>query len=192
MNTEEVIFYILAIVIVSFSVMAVKSRLVVRAATYLLFVLLATAGLYLLLDYTFLFAVQTSVYAGGIMVLFIMAIFLTHRPGKDVKLETGWKHKTAFPLMLAGIVLCGYIIIKNVNRVTTLIKTDEIPVQEIGIAMMGSGKHQYLLPFEAVSILLLACIVGAIMIARKESDHSEEPIIKDSHSKDEENISEKM
>lgn len=179
MRTEEIIFYVLAIVIVFFSIMAVKSRLVVRAATYLLFVLLATAGLYLILDYTFLFAVQTSVYAGGIMILFIMAIFLTHRPGKDVRVDTGWKPKTALPLALTGLVICGYIIVNNVNKVLTLMKTDEKPVQEIGSALMGSGKYQYLLPFEMISILLLACIVGAIMIARKEKNNPNDSISSD-------------
>lgn len=56
--TAQIIFYMLAMAITVFSIMAVTSKLIVRAATYLLFVLLATAGLYMLLGYYFLFAVD--------------------------------------------------------------------------------------------------------------------------------------
>lgn len=80
--TEQIIFYLLAIAITAFSIMAVTSKRIVRSATYLLFVLLATAGLYMLLGYYFLFSVQISVYAGGIMVLFIMLSFLPTNRGK--------------------------------------------------------------------------------------------------------------
>jgi NADH-quinone oxidoreductase subunit J len=58
---EQIIFYVLAIVIVVFSILSVTSRRILRSATYLLFVLLATAGLYLLMGYQFLFGVQVSV-----------------------------------------------------------------------------------------------------------------------------------
>ncbi|HBK31224.1 MAG TPA: NADH-quinone oxidoreductase subunit J [Porphyromonadaceae bacterium] len=171
--TEQIIFYILAIVIAVFSILAVTSKQVVRSATYLLFVLLGTAGIYMLLNYYFLFAVQVSVYAGGIMVLFIMAIFLTHKPGIDVNPQDSWKVKSSAVLSLAGLVLCGYIILNNVTRVYRFIKGDELQMQDIGTAMMGTNKYQYLLPFEVISVLLLACIVGAILIARKDNGNDE-------------------
>ena len=88
---QQIVFIILALVIAVCSVLAVTSKRVIRAATYLLFVLLATSGLFLMLNYHFLFAVQVMVYAGGIMVLFIMAIFLTHQPGKSVPTKASWK-----------------------------------------------------------------------------------------------------
>lgn len=165
--TEQIIFYLLALAITAFSILAVTSKLIVRSATYLLFVLLATAGLYMLLDYYFLFAVQVSVYAGGIMVLFIMAIFLTHKPGTEVRTRRGWKIKLSFLLSLAGLFMCGYIILNNAVRIYQFIERDAFTMQEMGTAMLGSGKNQYLLSFEMMSILLLACIVGAILIARK-------------------------
>ena len=64
-----------------FSVMAVTSRRILRAATYLLFVLISTSVIYFQLGYEFLGAVQIAVYAGGIMVLFVFAILLTRKPG---------------------------------------------------------------------------------------------------------------
>lgn len=165
---EQIIFYILALVIAVFSVLAVTSKKVIRSATFLLFVLLATAGLFLMLNYQYLFAVQVTVYAGGIMVLFIMAIFLTHKPGDEFGTRMSWKVRTSAILAFAGLFLTGFIIVKNVTRVYNYVKGSEMKMQEIGTAMMGTEKHQYLLPFEVISLLLLACIIGAILIARKE------------------------
>ena len=165
---EQIIFYILALVIAVFSVLAVTSKRVIRSATFLLLVLLATAGLFLMLNYHYLFAVQVTVYAGGIMVLFIMAIFLTHKPGDEFITKMSWKVRSSAILAIAGLLLCGIIIVENVTRVYNYVKSSEMKMQEIGTAMMGTEKHQYLLPFEVISLLLLACIIGAILIARKE------------------------
>ncbi len=164
---QHILFLILAAIIAGGSVMAVISRKIIRAATYLLFVLIATAGLYLLMDYHFLAAVQLAVYAGGIMVLFIFSILLTHQPGKDVQYEKPSRMIVAFLAASAGLGVCGYIIYNNVYKAYSYITHGEIDMQTIGITMMGTDKYQYLLPFEAISILLLACIIGGIMIARK-------------------------
>ena len=164
---EQIIFYILAAVIVICSLLAVTTQKIIRSATFLLFVLLATAGLYLLLDYHFLFAVQIAVYAGGVMVLFIFAILLTHQPGQDVKFEKPGRMALSAFCALAGLVICGHIIFHNVNKFYVYVAGKEIDMQELGLTMMGTDKYNYLLPFEAISILLLACIIGGIMIARK-------------------------
>ena len=74
MDSQNIMFVILAVVIVLSSVATVVTKSIVRAATYLLFVLLGTAGMYFLMGYTFLGAVQTMVYAGGIIVLYVFAI----------------------------------------------------------------------------------------------------------------------
>ena len=74
-------FVILAVIMVLSSIGTVVTKSIIRAATYLLFVLLGTAGMYFLMGYTFLGAVQTMVYAGGIIVLYVFAILLTE--GKD-------------------------------------------------------------------------------------------------------------
>ncbi|VBB48165.1 conserved membrane hypothetical protein [uncultured Paludibacter sp.] len=171
---QQIIFYILALVIVVFSVMAVTSRRIIRSATYLLFVLLGTAGLYLLLNYHFLFAVQIAVYAGGIMVLFIMAIFLTHRPEKHTESQQGKKYVFAALLSITGLVITGFIIVTNVTRIYNYVTENEINMQDIGSALMGYEKYQYVLPFEVVSVLLLACIIGAILIARPEKNEEKQ------------------
>jgi len=166
---QQIIFYILALIISVFSIMAVTSKRLIRSATYLLFVLLATAGLFLIMGYHYLFAVQTAVYAGGIMVLYIFAVLLTQKPGERITPEPMKQRVLAIILSSVGFVFCGYIIISNFNKVYTLVSQDELNTKDIGLTLMGTDKFQYLLPFEVVSILLLACIVGAIMIARKRS-----------------------
>ncbi len=164
---EQIIFYVLATIIVFSTIMAVTTQKIIRSATFLLFVLLGTAGLYLLLDYHFLMAVQIAVYAGGVMVLFIFAILLTTEPGRDIKFEKPGRMFVAALAAFAGLGICGHIIFYNVNKFYTYVTQSELQMQDIGMAMMGTDKYQYLLPFEAISILLLACIIGGIMIARK-------------------------
>ncbi|MFV0471626.1 MAG: NADH-quinone oxidoreductase subunit J [Paludibacteraceae bacterium] len=171
---QQIIFYVLAAAIVIFSILTVISRNIIRSATYLLFVLLGTAGLYLMLNYHFLFAVQIAVYAGGIMVLFIMAIFLTHRPGKKIEVQSKKKYISALLLAIAGIAVSGVIILKNFTTICSYTIGNEINMKEIGQTLMGYEKHQYVLPFEVVSVLLLACIIGAILIARPEKNEEKQ------------------
>ena len=164
---EQIIFYVLAAIIVFSTIMAVTTQKIIRSATFLLFVLLGTAGLYLLLEYHFLMAVQIAVYAGGVMVLFIFAILLTHEPGVDVKFEKPGRMFISAVAALAGLGICGHIIFYNVNKFYNYVTQSELSMQDVGMAMMGTDKYQYLLPFEAISILLLACIIGGLMIAKK-------------------------
>ena len=149
---ETVIFYFLAAFITVFSLLTVTTTRMVRSATYLLFVLFGTAGIYFLLGYTFLGSVQIMVYAGGIVVLYVFSILLTSGEGdKAVKLK-----RSKF---LAGL--------KHKFLATTDLKPIEVSFSTIGQQMFSSDKYGYLLPFEAASILLLACIVGGLLIARK-------------------------
>ena len=166
-----VVFYILAAIIVVSSILAVTSKRMLRAATYLLFVLLSMAGLYLLLNYHFLAAVQLAVYAGGILILFIFAILLTSPKGD--RTESADKGKVVIGLIAAvgGFAVTMFVIAKHVflyaDPNPTLTGDHEINMKVIGNALMGTGKYQYLLPFEVLSVLLLAAIIGGIIIAKK-------------------------
>ena len=84
-NLETIVFYFLAAFISVFSILTVTTRRMVRSATYLLFVLFGTAGIYFLLGYTFLGSVQIMVYAGGIVVLYVFSILLTSGEGDTLK-----------------------------------------------------------------------------------------------------------
>ena len=76
MTATQIMFVLFSAMIVVFSIMTVTSRKILRAAVYLLFVLVSTAGLYFMLNYQFLAAVQLTLYAGGIVVLIIFSILL--------------------------------------------------------------------------------------------------------------------
>ena len=156
----------LALFIAVCSVLAVTTSRILRAATYLLFVLFGTAGIYFQLNYSFLGAVQLLIYAGGITVLYVFSILLTSSQGdKSERLKNG-KMVTGVVSTLAGLGICLFVMLKN-EFLPSHFTPGELHVQTIGHTLMGMGKYQYVLPFEVISILLLACIVGGIMIARK-------------------------
>lgn len=168
MEASSIIFYILAACAAVFSIMAVTSTKILRSATYLLFVLIATAGFYMLLNYHFIAAVQVSVYAGGIVVLYVFAILLTSAKGDQI--EQGDKKKRWFGAGAAalGLGLLAYVLKSTVfQTINPATPEGEINMKVIGRALMGGERYQYVLPFEVLSVLLLACIVGGILIARK-------------------------
>lgn len=164
---ETVVFYFLAAFITVFSLLTVTTTRMVRSATYLLFVLFGTAGIYFLLGYTFLGSVQIMVYAGGIVVLYVFSILLTSGEGdKAVRLKRS-KFLAGLGTTVAGAAIVLFITLKHKFLATTDLKPVEISFSTIGQQMFSSDKYGYLLPFEAVSLLLLACIVGGLLIARK-------------------------
>jgi NADH-quinone oxidoreductase subunit J len=170
MTINLIIFGLLGAFIIISSILAVTTKRMMRAATYLLFVLVGTAGLYLFLNYHFLAAVQLAVYAGGILVLFIFAIFLTSEKGDKTEPHDKRRVLSGIFTGLAGIAVVFFVIFKHqfLFPDNAVIAGDEqISMKVIGHALMGTEKYQYLLPFEALSILLLACIIGGILIARK-------------------------
>ena len=106
-----VMYWIIVASIIIFSILTVTTRRILRAATYLLFTLFATAGLYFKLDYEFLGAVQIAVYAGGIVVLVVFSILLTTKPGDASSQLTSRRRLfggVASALALAGL---GYAVV---------------------------------------------------------------------------------
>lgn len=110
-----IVFAVLALIIVVFSFLAVTSRRILRAVTYLLFVLFATAGLYFQLDYQFLGAVQLTIYAGGIIVLYVFSILLTSGVGEKTEKPETKKVVPALIGALVGLVVCGWLIFPSVS-----------------------------------------------------------------------------
>ena len=162
-----IVYAIITLTIIVCSVLAVTTRKILRAATYLLFALFATAALYFKLDYAFLGAVQIAVYAGGIVVLFVFSILLTSHPGQN---STPLVSRRRFMGLIAAVAMFGvaaWSLISRAELLTATASGDNPVMKEIGEALMGTDHGQYLLPFEAISVLLLACIIGGVVIARK-------------------------
>lgn len=164
---ETVVFYFLAAFITVFSILTVTTNRMVRSATYLLFVLFGTAGIYFLLGYTFLGSVQIMVYAGGIVVLYVFSILLTSGEGDVVEKLKMSRFLPGLGATIGGAIIVVFITLKHKFITTTDVVPLEINIKTIGYHMLSDDKYGYLLPFEATSILLLACIVGGLLIARK-------------------------
>lgn len=164
---EQAVFYILSAMVVVFSILTVTSRKILRAAVYLLFVLLATAGLFFMLNFNFLAAVQLTVYAGGIVVLIIFSVMLTSHV--DEKLEAVGLKKVAFSLIavLAGAVVSISAILEYKFIPVSNAEVDS-SMKKIGTDLLSYNENGFVLPFEVISILLLAAMVGAILLARRE------------------------
>lgn len=166
MEAPAIIFYTIAAIMIVFSVLAVTSRRILRAAVYLLFALGGTAALYFMVDYFFLAAVQLIVYAGGILVLIIFSILLTTHINE--KLERPARLIVFFTavLVLGGCMMTIYTM-TNHSFVENHAAPIEASVNMIGLKMLSYGEGGYVLPFEVISILLLAAMVGAIVIAKR-------------------------
>jgi NADH-quinone oxidoreductase subunit J len=166
MSGNEFMFYLLAAIIVVFSIFTVTSRKILRSAVFLLFVLIATSGLYFMLNYQFLAAVQLTLYAGGIVVLIIFSILLTSHISE--KFEPIKAQKTIWSALAAmmGAALCIITILDYKFEATT-VAAKEVNMKVIGFDLLGYGYNGYVLPFEVISILLLAAMIASIVIAKK-------------------------
>jgi NADH-quinone oxidoreductase subunit J len=169
MNGSTIIFYLLAALTLACGVLSVSTRQIFRAAIYLLFTLVGIAGLYFWLQYEFIAAVQIVVYVGGIVVLIIFSIFLTQQAGE--KLPKQLLNRKIFSVLA---VFCGFALtMLQVYQHEFISSSEEaVPatVMNIGKKMMSVDNGGYALPFEVISMLLLAALIGCIVIALREKN----------------------
>jgi NADH-quinone oxidoreductase subunit J len=166
MNISTIIFYVLATTIIGGAFLAVTIRKIFRAAVFLLISLIGIAGLYFYLNYNFLASVQIAVYVGGIVVLIIFSIFLTAESGSSMKKPALIRVLfSALATILAGIFTLW--IIKWHHFQVNVGGAIEPSVRNMGRQMLSTTEYGYILPFEVVSILLLASMIGCIVIAIK-------------------------
>ena len=166
---ETVFFYLLAALIVGCALAVVSTKNVVRAALYLVVVFVGIVGQFILLAAEFVAVTQILVYIGAIMVLMLFGIMLTRaRIGRDVQLtHDSWPLGVVTGVALFGVM--GYALWEKWGD-------DKLPYDRRIPAGGGSNTaavsdsifSTYLIPFEVVSVLLLAALVGAIVIARKD------------------------
>ncbi len=169
---EKILFYILSSIAVASAFMTVTTGKIYRAVLYLLFTLLSIAGIYFLMDYDFIGAVQLSVYAGGIMVLFIYVVMLTEKVGEPVRKIALFRRLIAGFTSLSLMVLALIAIWTFDFPVSGMHKP--ITVEEVGHAMLHYGDGGFILPFEVISLLLLAVMIAAIVIAKSKTVKTEE------------------
>jgi NADH-quinone oxidoreductase subunit J len=167
MNGPEIIFYLLAGLTLGCGILSVTTRQIFRAAIYLLFSLVGIAGIYFWLQYEFIAAVQIVVYVGGIVVLIIFSIFLTQQAGEKLP-----RQQLQRKIFSALAVFCGFALamVQVYQHEFALPAVQAAPptVKDIGLKMLSTGDGGYALPFEVISMLLLAALVGCIVIALRE------------------------
>jgi NADH-quinone oxidoreductase subunit J len=167
MLIDTVFFYAFALITLGGAILTITRRNAVHSAISLIVSLMGVAGLYLLQHAEFLFAVQIVLYVGGIMVLFLFVIMLVNldQMARERQFNRGWM------VGLAAVVAVGVEIGYFFYRGQDSFKLGEAvaPVAAIGNTEMIADVlfHDYLLPFEIASILLLVAVVGSVVMAKK-------------------------
>ncbi len=163
----NVLFYLIVAVSLWLAWSVVSSRRILRAAVALMGVLGASAGLYLLLGFPFLAGVQVLVYVGGIVVLLVFAVMLTRSQELLEDHPSDLRHKVA---VLAGGAFFGVHLWALRGMPSARAPRVSLPASDtemLGRALLSTGADGYALPFEVVSLILLAAMIGGIVIARK-------------------------
>lgn len=160
---QNIAFGVIALVIIASALRVVTTNNVVHAALYLVMVLAGVGGLYFILGAEFVGTTQILVYIGAIIVLFLFGIMLTRAPiggESDLDNDQRWIGGLIAVLLLAVI---GYTLIDR-------FEDSELPVDTVTTTAQVSDAifGTYLVPFEVISVLLLAALVGAIVVARRD------------------------
>jgi len=166
MSASQIIFYLISAFLLVTGLLAVTARKIFRSAIWLLFSLIGIAGLFFWMDVQFIAAVQIVVYVGGIVVLIIFSIFLTQKAGDEMPQPSG--SRTIFSILsaLLGFAL-AFSLIDQYPFTARAGEVLQVNVADIGNQMLSTTEHGYVLPFEVVSMLLLAAMIGCIVIAIK-------------------------
>jgi len=162
-----ILFYVLAAMAVVLALAVVNARRLLRAAIYLMGVLTASAGLYVMLSAEFLAGIQVLVYVGGIVVLIVFAIMLT-RSAELLEDDPSLHRKIAGAI--ASIMFLA--VTGGILWATPFARLSEggpagDSARLIGQKLLDTGPQGYVLPFELISLLLLAAAIGGIVVARK-------------------------
>jgi NADH-quinone oxidoreductase subunit J len=169
MSASAIIFYLISAFILGAGLLAMTTRKIFRSAIWLLFTLIGVAALYFWLEVEFIAAVQIIVYVGGIVVLIIFSIFLTQQSGSEMPRQHLKRTIASALAALCGFGLTFLQISKYHFQPSG--KSFDWSVSKIGSQMLGTKAGGYALPFEVVSMLLLAAMIGCIVIAMKTPSH---------------------
>jgi NADH-quinone oxidoreductase subunit J len=167
--TDAFFFYFFAVLVIGGAIFTITRRNAVHSAISLIVSLIGVAGLYLLQQAEFLFAVQIVLYVGGIMVLFLFVIMLVNldQQAKERQFNRQWL------VSLACVAVVGVEIIYFMRKGASAFQVVKSPAEAVA-ATEGNTEQiatvlfsQYLLPFEIASVLLLVAVVGSVVMAKK-------------------------
>ncbi len=163
MTAENIAFFVIAVMMMLAAYSVVTTTNVVRAALSLVVVLAGVAAQYILLAAEFTAVVQVMVYIGAVVVLFLFGIMLTRaKIGEEADVDN--PNRWGAGLVASGLLITLVLLLRDAFG-RTKINVRAVPnTGQIGDAIFS----QYLVPFEVASILLLAALVGAIVLARRD------------------------
>jgi NAD(P)H-quinone oxidoreductase subunit 6 len=163
MEISTVVFYLIAVVTVGSAIIVAFSRNIIYSAFSLLGAFGGVAGIYIFLGADFVAAVQLLIYVGGILVLVLFAVMLTHRI-TDVEITNRAAGRIP-ALIITGLFL--YLLIQTVTD-TSWAKAKQVVYAATTGTIGDLFLQSYLLPFELASLVLLAALIGAVVLSRKE------------------------
>lgn len=163
MNVSTAVFYLIALITVVSAGMVAFSRNIIYSAFSLLGTFMGVAGLYIFLGADFVAAAQVLIYVGGILVLVLFAVMLTHRI-TDVAITNRAAGRIP-ALIVVGVLV--YLLLQTIKE-TAWVAAKEIVYAPTTAKIGDQFLEQYLLPFELASVILLAAMIGAVALSRKE------------------------
>jgi NADH-quinone oxidoreductase subunit J len=163
MDIATAVFYLVALITVGSALMVALSRNIIYSAFSLLGTFAGVAGLYVFLGADFVAAVQLLIYVGGILILILFAVMLTRRI-TDVEITNRAAGRIP-AVIIVGLLI--YLLVQAV-RETPWVKAKELIYQPTTAKIGDLFLENYLLPFELASLVLLAAMIGAVVLSRKE------------------------
>ena len=163
MTVSTAVFYLVVVVTIGSAMIVAFSRNIIYSAFSLLGTFAGVAGIYIFLGADFVAAVQLLIYVGGILVLVLFAVMLTHRI-TDVEITNRAAGRIP-ALIVVGVLV--YLLAQTVRETPWAKSKDAVyaaTTSKIGDLFLDT----YLLPFELASLVLLAALIGAVVISRKE------------------------
>lgn len=173
---ETIVFWLIALVTASSAIFVVTSRNILHAAFALCFTFLGVGSIYVFLQADFVAAVQLIVYVGGILVLIMFAVMFSSNVVEDTA-EHGRSHLALLAGGSAAVAIFAAITLLSQRLQPRLMEMNQFATTEYAHTVSVVGREaglghylmaQYMLPFEVVSVLLLAALIGAVVIVRKE------------------------
>jgi NADH-quinone oxidoreductase subunit J len=166
-TSQEYAFVVLAFVGIVAAIRVVTTRNVIRGALFLVVALASVGGIYLVLAAEFVAGVQVLIYVGSIVILFLFGLMLTKAP---IGRETLDNQQRLLALITSLLVLAGLVFL-SLDAYRWSDPRANVHLSPTSAAAIGTSMFKYfVLPFEAVSFLLLAALIGAVVLSRKDEE----------------------
>ncbi len=171
----DIAFYAVAIVMLVTAVFTVVAKNILQSAVFLIFSFVATAILYMLLHAEFIALAQVMTYVGGVVILVVFTILLTTHLGEDAFATKIPRIFAAFALSIGFVFVMVKCILPTPELASGIVNApaNYSSLQNFAVRLLGYDQNGFIIPFEAVSVLLLMTLICAITVARRSKDEVE-------------------